>query len=160
VEITDIIAPEGVVTAPSASGKAQLLGALSQTAGKALGIDSRIVLRALQAREELGSTGVGQSVAIPHCTLPGLGRFFGLFTHLTRPIDFQAIDDRPVDLVFLLLIPERAGKDHLTALALISRRLRDRETAARLRAAADEPELYQILVGSTGAAAVNAGASQ
>ncbi len=160
MEIKDLIAPEGVITAPSASGKVQLLRVLSQTAGKALGIDSLVVLRALQAREELGSTGVGQSVAIPHCALPGLGRFFGLFARLPRPIEFQAIDGQPVDLVFLLLIPERAGKDHLTALALISRRLRDRETAARLRAAADELELYQILTGSTGTAALNAGASQ
>jgi nitrogen PTS system EIIA component len=159
VDISDLIAPEGVMTAASASGKAQLLRVLSQTAGKALGIDPRVVLRALQAREELGSTGVGQSVAIPHCTLPGLGRFFGLFARLTRPIEFQAIDGQPVDLVFLLLIPEQAGKDHLTALALISRCLRDRETAARLRAAADEVELYQILTGSSGAAAQNADAA-
>jgi nitrogen PTS system EIIA component len=150
VEITDLIAPDGVIVALPASDKAQLLLALARRAGKAMGIDVRAIQQALQAREELGSTGVGQGVALPHCRLADLQRSFGLFARLERPIDFAAIDGRPIDLVCLLLIPEGAGNDHLTALALVSRRLRDPATAARLRAARTSRELYDVLAAPLG----------
>src|SRR5262249_33641394 len=113
-------------------------------AARLLAIDGQTILDALMSREMLGSTGIGQGVALPHARLSGLQRFFGLFARLERPINFDAIDDRPVDLVFLLLIPEKAGNDHLAALAAVSRRLRDRDVAARLRTDTDT-NLYSTL---------------
>jgi nitrogen PTS system EIIA component len=152
VEIADLIAPEGVIAALPANDKAQVLRELAQRAAKATGTDEQTLSQALQAREALGSTGVGQGIALPHCRLPKLPGFFGLFARLDRAIDFAAIDERPVDLVFLLLIPEQATGEALSALALISRRLRDRETAAALRAtaAARSPrQLYALLTAAT-----------
>lgn len=132
-----------------ASDKPQLLRDLAQRAAKHLGLAAQPVIDALLAREVLGSTGVGQGIALPHSRIAGLDRFFGLFARLARPIDFDAIDERPIDLVFLLLIPERAGpnhgNDHLAALAAISRRLRDPAVAARLRAAKSALDLYAAL---------------
>lgn len=128
-----------------ASDKPGLLRDLAQRAAKQLAIEPPAVLDALQAREALGSTGVGQGIALPHARLAGLDRFFGLFARLPRPIEFDAIDERPVDLIFLLLIPERAGNDHLAALAAISRRLRDPAVATRLRAAKTARDLYGLL---------------
>jgi PTS system nitrogen regulatory IIA component len=149
VNITDLIAPDRVpdrvIAALRVGDKAQLLRDLSQRASKLLAIDTRIIRDALEAREALGSTGVGQGIAMPHARVGGLRDFFGLFARLERPIDFTAIDERPVDLVFLLLIPDRPGDDHLAALACVSRRLRDRDAAAQLRAAKTGAELYQIL---------------
>jgi PTS system nitrogen regulatory IIA component len=147
VNITDLIAPDRVITALRVSDKPQLLRELSQRAAKLLAIDTQAILDALQAREALGSTGVGQGIAVPHARISGLPRFFGLFARLERPIDFTAIDERPVDLVFLLLIPDQAGGDHLAALASVSRRLRDREAAAQLRAAKTAAEIYNVLTG-------------
>ena len=95
----------------------------------------------------LGSTGVGQGIALPHARLAGLEQFFGLFARLERPINFDAVDDGSVDLVFLLLIPEQVGSEHLAALAAVSRRLRQHHVAVRLRSAKAGPELYEILTG-------------
>lgn len=145
MDITDLVARECVVASLPASDKPQLLRDLSQRAAKQLAIDGQAILNALQAREALGSTGVGHGIALPHARVKGLERFFGLFARLERPIDFASIDQRPIDLVFLLLIPEQAGNDHLTALAAVSRRLRDREVAARLRGAKTGREIYDIL---------------
>jgi nitrogen PTS system EIIA component len=147
VNITDLITPDTVIAALRVGDKPQLLRELSQRAAKLLAIDTQAILDALQAREALGSTGVGQGIAVPHARIAGLHHFFGLFARLERPIDFTAIDERPVDLVFLLLIPDQAGSDHLAALACVSRRLRDREAAAQLRAAKTESEIYNILTG-------------
>ena len=96
-------------------------------------------------REKLGSTAVGNGVAIPHGKLPKLGRSFGLFARLERPIDFEALDGQPVDLVFLLLAPEAAGADHLKALARVARLLRDPEIAKKLRNSRDVDALYTVL---------------
>jgi PTS system nitrogen regulatory IIA component len=149
VNITDLIArdhmPDRVIAALRVSDKPQLLRDLSQRAAKLLAIDTQTVLDALEAREALGSTGVGQGIAVPHARIGGLHDFFGLFARLDRPIDFTAIDERPVDLVFLLLTPDEAGNDHLAALACVSRRLRDHDAAAQLRAAKTGAELYEIL---------------
>ncbi|MGC2415868.1 MAG: PTS sugar transporter subunit IIA [Stellaceae bacterium] len=145
MNITDLIAPERVIAALRVGDKAQLLRDLSQRAAKLLAIDPQSILDALEAREALGSTGVGQGIAVPHARVGGLHDFFGLFARLERPIEFTAIDERPVDLVFLLLIPDLAGNDHLAALACVSRRLRDRDAAAQLRAATTGAELYEIL---------------
>jgi len=145
VDTPDLIDPERVIATLHVSDKPQLLLELSQRAARLLAMDPHLILKALRSREALGSTGVGQGIALPHARVDGLERFFGLFARLERAINFDAIDGRPVDLVFLLLTPGRAGNDHLTALASVSRRLRDREVAAQLRAAKSGPELYDIL---------------
>ncbi len=147
MEIPDLLAPEGVIAALQVSDKAQLLRELSQRAAKALRLAPGPILDALRSRESLGSTGVGQGIALPHARVNGLERFFGLFARLVRPVDFESIDERPVDLVFLLLTPQRTGNDHLAALACVSRRLRDREVATRLRGAKTDSQVYQILAG-------------
>jgi nitrogen PTS system EIIA component len=145
VNIADLITPDRVVVPIRVSDKTQLMRELSRRAGRLLAIDPQAILDALHAREMLGSTGVGQGVALPHARIGGLQQIFGLFGRLERPIDFDAIDERPVDLVFLLLVPDRAGNEHLAALATVARQLRDRNVAAQLRAAATPGELYDAL---------------
>ncbi len=145
MEITDLINPQQVVPVVQASDKPQLLRELSERAGRALGIESQTILDALRSREMLGSTGIGHGIALPHACITGLDRFLGLFARLERPINFDAIDDLPVDLVFLLLLPEQAGNDHLAALACVSRRLRGGDVAARLRTAKTGPEIHDVL---------------
>ena len=145
MDVTDLIGPQHVIAATQASDKPQLLRELSERAGRILGTESQTILDALRSREMLGSTGVGQGVALPHARIGGLSNFFGLFARMERPIAFEAIDELPVDLVFLLLMPERAGANHLAALACVSRRLRDGDVATRLRAAKSTLELYRIL---------------
>src|SRR6185312_1617615 len=102
----------------------------------------------LTQREQLGSTGLGKGFALPHARVAGLDRCFGLFARLARPIDFQAIDERPVDLVFLLLIPQDAESEHIAALAAISRRMRDAGLLDRARKAEKANALYRLIVGS------------
>jgi PTS system nitrogen regulatory IIA component len=106
------------------------------------------VFEVLLERERLGTTGVGGGIAIPHGRLPGLTHMFGLFARLERPVDFEAIDERPVDLIFLLLAPSAAGADHLKALARVSRLLRDRSLVEKLRATESADALYALLVDS------------
>ena len=145
MEISDLVRPAQVVAALRARDKAGLTAELSRRAAAVLPIESQSVEAALTARERLGSTGLGRGFALPHARLGGLDRFFGLFARLVRPIDFDAIDERPVDLVFLLLIPETAGNEHVAALAAISRRMRDPAFAQRLRKATGAGEMYAIL---------------
>jgi nitrogen PTS system EIIA component len=118
---------------------------LAKRAAAALGSDPQAVVAALVARESLGSTGLGQGFALPHARLAGLGRFFGLFARLVRPIEFQAIDERPIDLIFLLLIPEQPGSEHVAALAAIARRMRDQAFARRLRKVNGASAMYDLL---------------
>lgn len=148
MEITDLLARDRVVLGLAAGDKAQVLRDLSQRAGKIMGIDGQVVLDALEAREDMGSTGVGQGVAIPHARIVGLQGFFGLFARLDHPVAFDAIDGQPVDLVFLLLMPDRAGNTQLAALACVSRLLRDRHVAAGIRSAKDSLAIFQLLAGS------------
>jgi len=108
------------------------------------------VLDVLAQRERLGSTGIGGGIAIPHGKLPKLERLFGVFARLERPVDFEALDGQPVDLLFLLLAPEAAGADHLKALARVARLLRDSEVARKLRESRDAEALYAVLTSSTG----------
>ena len=117
-------------------------------AERQLGLDARHVAERLADRERLGSTGFGGGVAIPHGKVDGLDRVVGLFAKLAQPIEFAAIDDMPVDLVFLLLSPPEAGADHLKALARVSRRLRDRAFVAKLRGAGSADALYALFAGS------------
>jgi len=151
-----LIEPDCVFADLRANDKTQLLRELARKAADALGLDAQVILGALNAREDLGSTGVGQGIAIPHARVTGLKHLFGLFARVDHPIDFAAVDERPVDLVFLLLIPEHAGKEHLAALSCISRRLRDQTIANRLRSAREREDLYRLLVDAPPRPAVSA----
>jgi PTS system nitrogen regulatory IIA component len=142
--VSDIIAPDQVVVGLRVADKAQLLRELARRAASALSLDQRTVLDALQAREALGSTGLGKGFALPHARLDGLSEYFALFVRLARPIDFAAIDDRPVDLVILLLTPAN-GSQHLATLAALSRPLRDPAFVQRLRDAPDASAVHALL---------------
>ena len=145
MEIADLVAPGHVVPCLRSASKKHALQNLAHHAAGPTGIDERTIFDALLERERLGTTGMGQGTAIPHARLPGLAGIFALFARAASPIDFEAVDGQPVDLVFLLLAPEGAGADHLKALARISRLLRNRATCERLRAAADAAAIYALL---------------
>jgi PTS system nitrogen regulatory IIA component len=143
--ITDIVAPEAIVPALKTNSKKQVLQELAARAADLTGLSERSIFEVLLQREKLGTTAVGYGVAIPHGKLPKLDRMFGLFARLDRPVEFEAMDGQPVDLVFLLLAPEGAGADHLKALARVARLLRDIDIAAKLRASRDAQALYAVL---------------
>ncbi|QPC42577.1 PTS IIA-like nitrogen regulatory protein PtsN [Kaustia mangrovi] len=145
VQLSDILPADGIVPSLKASSKKQALQELSQLAGRLADLDTRTVFETLLQRERLGSTGLGQGIAIPHGKFAGLDRLYGVFARLAHPIEFDAVDDQPVDLVFLLLAPESAGADHLKALARISRLLRDPAIVAKLRGSDSAGALYSIL---------------
>ena len=149
MEITDLLTPKSVIANLRAGSKRQLLQELARRAAAMTGIAERAVYDVLVERERLGTTGIGAGIAIPHGKLVGLPRLYGIFARLERPIDFEAIDDQPVDLVFLLLAPEGAGADHLKALARVSRLLRDRTTCAKLRGTDNADALYALLTDQT-----------
>ena len=146
MSLNDLISPQAVIPALKANGKKQALIEISEKAATLSGLDSREVLDALIQRERLGSTGIGAGIAIPHGKLAALDRIFGLFARLPKPIDFEALDDQPVDLIFLLLAPEGAGAEHLKALARIARHLRQPGVAGKLRASADKAALYAVMI--------------
>jgi PTS system nitrogen regulatory IIA component len=143
--LTDLIAPTAVIPALRVNGKKQAIQEVAARAAALTGQNERAILEILLQREKLGSTGVGNGIAIPHGKMPKLGGLFGLFARLERPIDFEALDGQPVDLIFLLLAPEAAGADHLKALARVARLLRDPEVARRLRASRDADAIYAVL---------------
>jgi len=143
--LTDLVAPNAVIAALKVNGKKQAIQELAARAAELTGQSEKAILEILLQREKLGSTAVGNGVAIPHGKMPKLDRLFGLFARLQRPIDFEALDNQPVDLIFLLLAPEAAGADHLKALARVARLLRDPEIAHKLRASHDAEALYAVL---------------
>jgi PTS system nitrogen regulatory IIA component len=143
--LTDIIAPNAIIPALKVNNKKQAIQELAAHAAKLTGQDQRMILEVLQQRERLGSTAVGSGVAIPHGKLAKLGGLFGLFARLEKPIEFEALDNQKVDLIFLLLAPEGAGADHLKALAKIARLLRDPEIARKLRESPDAGALHAVL---------------
>jgi PTS system nitrogen regulatory IIA component len=145
MDLNDLLSVEGVVPALKVASKKQAIQELSERAAALTGLPEREIFDTLLQRERLGSTGVGHGVAIPHGKLVRLDRLFGLFARLEQPIDFEALDEEPVDLVFVLLAPEGAGADHLKALARIARVLRDPATATKLRAATDPSALFALL---------------
>jgi len=145
MELNELISSDGIVAALKAGSKKQALQELSQIAETITGISSREIFATVLQRERLGSTGVGQGIAIPHGKLEGLDRLFAIFARLETPISFDAMDDQPVDLIFLLLAPESAGADHLKALARISRTLRDPSITEKLRASDSTAAIYSIL---------------
>jgi PTS system nitrogen regulatory IIA component len=145
MNLSDIVAPDAILPSLKASGKKQALQAIAEKAAALTGMEEREILETLLKRERLGSTGVGGGVAIPHGKLANLTRIFGLFARLPRPVDFEALDDTPVDLVFLLLAPENSGADHLKALARVARLFREPGMAGKLRASDDPSALYAVL---------------
>lgn len=145
MQLKDIVEPEAVFSGLNATSKKHLLQELAQKAEEVLGVKARTAFDAMLERERLGATGMGRGVAIPHARISGLTGITGLFACLQRPIEFEAADDEPVDLVFALLAPEDAGADHLRALARVSRRLRDPGVCAKLRAANGSSAIYAVL---------------
>ena len=143
--LADLVAPSAIVPALRANTKKQTLQELAGKAADLTGQNARTIFEVLLQREKLGSTGIGNGIAIPHGKLPKLTSLCGLFARLDRPVDFEALDGQPVDLIFVLLAPEAAGADHLRALARIARLLRDRDTAAKLRQSRDAETLYSLL---------------
>lgn len=143
--LSDLVTPRAVIPALKVANKKQLMQELAARAAALTGQNERGILDLLTQREKLGSTAVGNGIAIPHCKLPKLTNLSGLFVRLERAIDFDALDGQPVDLVFLLLAPETAGADHLKALASVARRLRDPDTAQKLRESRDAEALYAVL---------------
>ncbi len=145
MEIADLLDVEAILAGLRSTSKKQALQDLSKAAATLTGQDERSIFRVLLDRERLGTTGVGNGIAIPHAKLPELDRLRGLFARLERPVDFEAIDEQPVDLIFLLLAPESAGADHLKALARVSRQMRNRDYCDKLRGSDSRDAIYALL---------------
>tara|TARA_B100000315_G_scaffold260597_1_gene323311 strand:+ start:3769 stop:4233 length:465 start_codon:yes stop_codon:yes gene_type:complete len=145
MELTDLLTPECVVANLKATSKKQALQELSKRIAEVIEHNERDIFEILLEREKLGTTGVGDGIAIPHGKLESLEKLHGFFARLERPVDFDSIDERPVDLIFLLLAPESAGADHLKALARVSRLLRDKAHCDKLRGS-DSPEALYALI--------------
>jgi len=146
MDIEALLCPNRVHFLPSVSSKRKLLQILAEHASVASGLDARDIFERLHAREQLGSTGVGHGVAIPHAKDPKLDRIYGVFVVLGAPVDFEAVDDLPVDLVFMLLAPEGAGTDHLKALARVSRLLRNKKVCKELRSLKHIDDIQAALI--------------
>ena len=145
MDLKDIMNTDAVRFSIQKSSKKRLLQEISEQAASVYGLESAEILLALIEREKLGSTGVGRGVAIPHARFKGLDRVYGFFTRLEKPVDFDAVDRQPVDLIFTILAPQKEGAEHLKALALVSRTLRSETTCAKLRANVDTSTLYALL---------------
>ena len=145
MDLSDLLKKEAVIAGLKAKSKKQAIQELAARAAELTGLSEREIFDTLLQRERLGSTGVGHGIAIPHGKLIRLDRLVGLFAKLDKPVDFDSLDDEPVDLVFLLLAPESAGADHLKALARIARQLRDSAVTKGLRASHDATEIYNLL---------------
>ena len=143
--LVDVLDPAAVKLHVRVSSKRQLFNEVAGAAARAAALDPKAVLAALSEREHLGSTGVGEGVAMPHARVEGLDQLFALFWMLERPIDFDAIDDKPVDLIFVLLVPAGAETVHLKTLAKVARKLRDPATRSRLRSADDPKVVWRTL---------------
>jgi nitrogen PTS system EIIA component len=150
MKIADVLAPDCVFSGLRATDKTSLIKELAKRGATRIGLETDAVAEPLFAREALGSTGIGRGIALPHARIPKLQRFFALLARLEKPIDFAAIDEQPVDLVFLLLTPENAGREHLTALACISRVLRNGDVVRSLRGARNRFDVYQHLTEAGG----------
>lgn len=143
--LADLLQQDAIIPALKANSKKQLLQELAAKASKLTGLPEREIFDVVLQRERLGSTGVGNGIAIPHGKLASIKSIAGIFARLETPVDFEALDDQPVDLVFLLLAPEGAGADHLKALSRIARVLRDQDLVAKLRATDSASAIYAFL---------------
>lgn len=148
MQLSDFLDFESIKTAMPGGSKKALLQQLANVAGQRLKLDSGAIFSSLSEREQLGSTGFGQGVAIPHGKIEGLKRIYCLFARLAEPLDYKAIDNRPVDLIFLLLSPPDAGAEHLKALAAISRVTRTAATLEKMRGARSRDALTAVLMGA------------
>jgi nitrogen PTS system EIIA component len=144
--VTDLVAANAIIPALKVNSKKQALQELAAKAAQLTGQGERAIFDVLMQREKLGSTGVGNGIAIPHGKLPNLNKLFGLFARLDRPVEFETLDGLPVDLIFVLLAPETAGADHLKALARVARLLRDPDVARKLRESRDAEAIYAVLM--------------
>lgn len=147
IELSELLSPGAVVLDLKAGSKRQVLRALADRAAEAHGLDAAPVLDALLEREKLGTTGIGGGLAIPHAKLAGLDQLVGVFARLQTPVSFEALDDEPVDLVFLLLAPTEAAADHLKALAWVARVFRNEALCHELREAAEPSAAFELLIG-------------
>jgi nitrogen PTS system EIIA component len=145
MEIIDLLTPRSVIATLRVGNKKQALQEIARRAAGVTGVSDRRVYEVLNEREKCGSTGIGKGIAIPHGKLAELTRLYGLFARLERPIPFEAIDDQPVDLMFVLLAPADAGAEHLRALARVSRLLRDAATCQKLRGTDNADALFALL---------------
>ena len=145
MELYDLLHPEAVKVVVAASSKKRVLQDMAQLAGNCYNMRTEVLLEALLEREKLGPTGVGHGVALPHARSTDVDRVFGAFILLESPVDFGSVDKLPVDIIFGLFAPENAGVDHLKALAIVSRTLRDNSICAKLRANPDQQTLFAIL---------------
>ena len=145
MEFSELLKPEAVKVLNAVSSKKRLMQDISDLSAQAYGLNADDVLDAMLAREALGPTGVGHGIALPHARLNNLDGVLGVFLLLDKPIDFGSVDRQPVDIAFALFAPEEAGVDHLKALALVSRTLRDTSVCTKLRANRSPATLYTIL---------------
>ncbi len=145
MRISALFSPDHIVLGLRAAGKEALLRELARKTARRAGFEPEVLAAALLAREVLGSTGIGRGFALPHARIAGLKHFVGLFARLETPLQYEAIDEAPVDLVFLLLIPGESANEHLAALAAISRLMRDERVALRLRQAKTAQEVTAVL---------------
>jgi PTS system nitrogen regulatory IIA component len=150
MNISDLLAPDAILPALKVQSKKQLLQELAARAHQVTRLPERRILETLVERERLGTTGVGAGIAIPHGRVAEASTIAGVFARLEGPIDYEAVDSQPVDLVFMLLAPEGSGADHLKALARVSRLLRNAATCEKLRAASSAEALYAILTAQNG----------
>ena len=148
MQLSEFLDFDAIKTGLPAGNKRAVLQQLAGLAGQRLGVDAGTIFTAIMEREQLGSTGFGQGVAIPHGKIDGLGRIYCLFARLSEPVDYKAIDGRPVDMVFLLLSPPDAGAEHLKALAGISRITRHVPTLEKMRGARSRDALAAVLMGA------------
>ena len=145
MNISDIMSEKSVLIDVKASSKRELLQELASKAAEMTSLDERTIFDTFLERENLGSTGFGGGTALPHARLENLDKIHGIFMRLSSPMNYKAIDNKPIDLVFMLLSPDSSGADHLTALAQISRLLKDENSCEKLRHAKSEDEVYALL---------------
>jgi len=152
LHLSDLIAEDAILPGLRSHSKKQVLQDLSERAALLTGLEAREIFETVLARERLGSTGIGNGIAIPHGKLAALPRIRGVFGRLIKPVDFEALDDQPVDLVFLLIAPEGAGADHLKALSKIARMLRHPQIVRELRASREAAALHYLMTQDPAAA--------
>ena len=148
MQLSDFLDFDAIKTSLPGGNKRSLIQQMANFAAQRLGMEPAQILASVTEREQLGSTGFGHGVAIPHGKIEGLGRIYGLFARLSEPLDYKAIDGRPVDLVFLLLSPVDAGAEHLKALAAVSRVTRNSATLEKMRGARSRDALTAVLMGA------------
>ena len=146
MKLSELIQPDRIILGLRAGDKAQALGEIAKRASAHLPVESSVIFTALNAREKLGSTGFGRGFALPHVRIDGLQKPFNLLVRLAKPVDYDAIDGKPVDILFLLLIPPDKGNEHVAALAAVSRSMRDEANLRMIRQAGSSAVLYDQLV--------------